>query len=875
MVRLGSGNLTIQEGPSPVSSTEGFPEEIPPLSICAYTPHAPIEISSDTEFNAVSASGTGTISDPYILEGWQITSTDASGINIHDTTVHFIIRNCLITPGSDHYAITITNVAPGTATITNTTGGIFLQDASNSTVTHNFCNQQGRNGIDLQNSPNSTVAGNICSQNGVGGIYRYNSGSSSLINNNFNHNGDCGVWLDGFSTHCLLVNNTCNGNYRGLEIKSSGHTRILNNTCNDNSQSGIWLWEGSSFSTIANNTCRKNRYGIQLTREGAWDPSTDCLVKWNFLQENIEYGVHLPSGSANHVLHHNSFLNNGGGASSSQAFDAGSNNQWYDSSVNEGNYWSDYSGTGAYLIDGSASATDPFPFLLTRPEVGLVGYWSFDEGAGDTAYDRSGNGNYGTIYGASWTNGISGTALEFTQGDWVDCGNDSCFDVGTFTIQAWLYIYGSTGGCHQILAKYQNEDQVLDDAYVFELWTDSQTLVLTLCQDGEPHWVECFSSEQISFNKWTFVTGTYNGSVMRVFINGKETGSFETTIPVRNTSSPLVIGTHCNDDSGNFNGRIDEVRIYNRSLSAEEVLSHFSEFSVHEPISTQTVTQTESPYVTEPPRRGIPLPSANFMESLLMLFMLLILGVGGLVGFALWREGLSKRPTSRFSSESKPPSITKQPFPKDSSRIESELFVRSSDLPSSKPSAQPLTPKPLDPAGVSDWKPIKGVSPVSSPIVPTIDDKRALFSSIQYRVQDIIYEQSETDFFVRLIPYFGSIKEMTTQFDRNQIIMRGWLEQRDKRLIKLELKIDESPTQFSYDEPWRDITLIGNEDVIQGIKQRREIANRLISLGTALVKVESPPIGRICIQITSQESKETINNAFFLLQELQSFIDDF
>ena len=45
----------------------------------------------------------------------------------------------------------------------------------------------------------------------------------------------------------------------------------------------------------------------------------------------------------------------------------------------------------------------------------LVGYWSFDEGSGGTAYDYSGNNNHGTIYGATWTTGISGGALYFVE----------------------------------------------------------------------------------------------------------------------------------------------------------------------------------------------------------------------------------------------------------------------------------------------------------------------------------------------------------------------------------------------------------------------------------------------------------------------------
>lgn len=46
-------------------------------------------------------------------------------------------------------------------------------------------------------------------------------------------------------------------------------------------------------------------------------------------------------------------------------------------------------------------------------DEGLVAYYSFDEGGGSSAYDYSGNENDGTVYGAAWTEGVSGGALAF------------------------------------------------------------------------------------------------------------------------------------------------------------------------------------------------------------------------------------------------------------------------------------------------------------------------------------------------------------------------------------------------------------------------------------------------------------------------------
>ena len=54
-------------------------------------------------------------------------------------------------------------------------------------------------------------------------------------------------------------------------------------------------------------------------------------------------------------------------------------------------------------------------------DEGLVAEWHFDEGAGSVLADSSGNGNDGAIYGATWTEGVSGSALSFDgNGDYVE-----------------------------------------------------------------------------------------------------------------------------------------------------------------------------------------------------------------------------------------------------------------------------------------------------------------------------------------------------------------------------------------------------------------------------------------------------------------------
>lgn len=73
---------------------------------------------------------------------------------------------------------------------------------------------------------------------------------------------------------------------------------------------------------------------------------------------SASYGIYFADAGNNNLIHHNDFFEN---SVSSQALDDGYNNQWYDDSTNEGNYWSDWICTGDYLIDGSAAFVDPYP----------------------------------------------------------------------------------------------------------------------------------------------------------------------------------------------------------------------------------------------------------------------------------------------------------------------------------------------------------------------------------------------------------------------------------------------------------------------------------------------------------------------------------
>jgi parallel beta-helix repeat protein len=298
-----------------------------------YTAHDPINITNDNELAEVANSGTGTITNPYIITGWHISDSPTHGISITETTKYFRIEKCWI-ESSLGDGIRVDSVAPETSTITNNIcaynadDGITLWFSDSATVTNNTCKNNNRTGVSIRGSKKITVTKNTCNGNRWDGIYFMYSDSSSITNNTCTNN-EKGLHLRHYYSS-TVTDNICTNNGNGITLSYSDSTTLVNNLCNSNENNGMYL-------SISDNNS----------------------VAWNSLVENGNYGIELDGESEYNFIHHNNFLTNG--QDTSQASDNGADNQWFNQKILEGNYWSDYNGTGSYPIAGVASAKDPYP----------------------------------------------------------------------------------------------------------------------------------------------------------------------------------------------------------------------------------------------------------------------------------------------------------------------------------------------------------------------------------------------------------------------------------------------------------------------------------------------------------------------------------
>jgi hypothetical protein len=206
-----------------------------------------------------------------------------------------------------------------------------------------------------------------------------------------------------------------------------------------------------------------------------------------------------------------------------------------------------------------STATPPPP-----PPGGLVASYSFDQGSGATAPDSSGNDNTGTLTGGiAWTpSGRNGSALNFDgTNDRVDVPDAPELDLSNgMTLEAW--VKPDTLGGYRTLMLKETSSYL---AYALYGGTTSSNRPAVEANKGE-----LIGGTAPPLGSWTHLAGTYDGSTLRIYVNGTLASSKTTTQTMPNSTNPLYIGGNVRWGEF-FDGAIDDVRIYNRALSQTEI----------------------------------------------------------------------------------------------------------------------------------------------------------------------------------------------------------------------------------------------------------------------------------------------------------------
>ena len=193
--------------------------------------------------------------------------------------------------------------------------------------------------------------------------------------------------------------------------------------------------------------------------------------------------------------------------------------------------------------------------------TGLVAYYPFD----GNASDMSGNDHHGTVNGTTLgtdRHGLAGKAFNFDGvDDYINIGN---FPLTDFTFNSWVNIEAvNTNNLNAILSRMGTAYQ----GFEFSVEPDSTLKLLTGNGSG---WSHLFSNDTLGVNEWISLTATAEANQFKIYINSILVLSNNSSHV--NSTDDTLIGTRTNAaNGGHFNGSIDDVRIYNRALSAVEV----------------------------------------------------------------------------------------------------------------------------------------------------------------------------------------------------------------------------------------------------------------------------------------------------------------
>lgn len=207
----------------------------------------------------------------------------------------------------------------------------------------------------------------------------------------------------------------------------------------------------------------------------------------------------------------------------------------------------------------------------SEPNFPLAGHWKFDEGEGTMAYDSVGSNN-GTIYGAAWTTGKINGGLSFDgSGDHVSIAHQTNLNItGDITISAWVNLRRESYQ-HAIVTKCEGNG-TQNSPFDFRTWLCVNPCPVFSRADASGR-EEALCLGVIPVEQWNHVLVRVKNKVPDFYINGAIKGKYGDTIftktPTGNTSRVLI---GMREDGLPLDGLMDDVRIYNRALTAGEIL---------------------------------------------------------------------------------------------------------------------------------------------------------------------------------------------------------------------------------------------------------------------------------------------------------------
>jgi len=206
-------------------------------------------------------------------------------------------------------------------------------------------------------------------------------------------------------------------------------------------------------------------------------------------------------------------------------------------------------------------------------KAGLVGLWLFDDEADKNIEDSSSNKNHGVLYNGAKAGqtGKFGNAIVTQPKQAVTVPATKSLDSVTnqMSLGGWFRIDKPSDTGHRRNGAYLLEDQAAGeqnpDGWVFAVWTDAGGIGLA------------WGKRKVKPEVWTHIAGTYDGRKIYLYINGMLDVSIPKTGKVMQVKVPLNLDKYGGET---YVGGMDEVFLYNRALSADELKAMMKSFSI-------------------------------------------------------------------------------------------------------------------------------------------------------------------------------------------------------------------------------------------------------------------------------------------------------
>jgi hypothetical protein len=190
---------------------------------------------------------------------------------------------------------------------------------------------------------------------------------------------------------------------------------------------------------------------------------------------------------------------------------------------------------------------------------GLAAYYPFNGGSTDTI-----SGQGGDIDGAIPTTNRFGDSA----GAYLFDGNRSRITFpsktlfrDSITLAAWVYPVARTGG------EVVRRGEIPNSPFALALSYSGDRLFKLKTTSG----LQIIRKTGYMLNQWTFLVGTFDGNVMKFYIDGELYDTLAVAAPIDDLSAPIVVGSRLQLPADTFAGKIDDILIYNRPLSATDV----------------------------------------------------------------------------------------------------------------------------------------------------------------------------------------------------------------------------------------------------------------------------------------------------------------